>query len=202
MYLFGASGHAKVVVDIFKSNNIKIKGFFDDDQSKQKVDGVDIIGAIEEHTEVYNPCIISIGDNRIRKRVVERLQKALYHRVIHSRAIVAEPEFVGVGTVVMAGAVINPATTVGKHCIINTSASVDHDCQIEDFVHIAPNATLCGGITVGEGSLIGSGATVVPNISIGKWATIGAGTVVISDIPDYATVVGNPGRVLKINKSD
>ena len=68
----------------------------------------------------------------------------------------------------------------------------------EDFVHIAPNSTLCGGIRVGEGTLIGSGATIIPNISIGKWAVVGAGSVVVSDIPDYAVVVGNPGKVIKI----
>lgn len=202
MYLFGASGHAKVIVDILKSSGINVKGFFDDDLSKQRLEGVEVLGVTEAHNEFHNPCIISIGDNEIRKKVVEKLQKAMYYTAIHNRAIVAGTESIGEGTVIMAGAVINPSTKIGKHCIINTSASVDHDCDIKDFVHIAPNATLCGGITVGEGALIGSGATVIPNVSIGKWATIGAGTVVISDIPDYATVVGNPGRILKINKSN
>ncbi len=95
---------------------------------------------------------------------------------------------------------INVDTKIGKHCIINTAASIDHECVLEDFVHISPNATLSGGVYVGEGTHIGSGAVIVPNIKIGKWATIGAGAVIIRDVPDYATVVGNPGRIIKTDK--
>ena len=83
--------------------------------------------------------------------------------------------------------------------IINTSCSIDHDCTLEDYVHVSPNATLCGTILVGEGTHIGAGATIIPNISIGKWVTIGAGAVIIENVPDHAVVVGNPGRIIKYN---
>jgi acetyltransferase EpsM len=98
----------------------------------------------------------------------------------------------------MAGVTINSTVSIGKHCIINTNASVDHDCLLEDFVHVSPNATLCGGVRIGEGTHIGASAVVIPEIKIGQWVTVGAGSVVINDIPDYATVVGNPARIIKL----
>jgi acetyltransferase EpsM len=83
------------------------------------------------------------------------------------------------------------------NCIINTNASVDHHCIIEDFVHIAPSSTLCGNVKVGEGSHVGAGSTIIQNIRIGKWCVIGAGAVITKDIPDYSLVVGVPGKIIK-----
>lgn len=86
--------------------------------------------------------------------------------------------------------------------IVNTGASVDHDCKIDDFVHISPRATLCGNVIVGEGTQVGAASVIIPGIKIGKWCTIGAGTVIIRDVPDYAVVVGNPGKVIKFNNQN
>jgi acetyltransferase EpsM len=71
---------------------------------------------------------------------------------------------------------------------------------VADFVHISPNAALAGNVKVGEGTQVGIGACVMQNITIGKWATIGAGAVIIRDVPDYAVVVGNPGRIVRMNQ--
>jgi acetyltransferase EpsM len=97
----------------------------------------------------------------------------------------------------MPGVTVNSSTTIGAHCILNTNSSIDHDCILDNYVHISPNATLCGGISIGEGTHIGAGAVVIPGIKIGKWCTIGAGSVIINNIPDYSTVVGNPGKIIK-----
>jgi acetyltransferase EpsM len=94
--------------------------------------------------------------------------------------------------------VIQAGAAIGSHCIINTSASIDHDCVLADFVHVSPNATISGNVTVGEGTHIGAGATIIQGVTIGKWCTIGAGAVVIRDVPDNATVVGVPGKIIKI----
>ena len=96
----------------------------------------------------------------------------------------------------MANAVINAGATIGKHCIVNTAAVIEHDCILEDFVHISPNTTITGSVTVGEGTHIGAGAIVLPNIKIGNWATVGAAALVLKEVPDFATVVGNPARIL------
>ena len=84
----------------------------------------------------------------------------------------------------MQGTVVQSGATVGKHCILNTGASVDHECCIEDFVHISPQATLCGNVHIGEGAWIGASAVVIPGVKIGKWSIIGAGSVVVEDVPD------------------
>jgi acetyltransferase-like isoleucine patch superfamily enzyme len=65
-------------------------------------------------------------------------------------------------------------------------------------VHLAPGATLCGLVSVGDGAMIATGATVLPRIKIGQGATVGGGAVVVKDVPDYAVVVGNPARVIRI----
>jgi sugar O-acyltransferase (sialic acid O-acetyltransferase NeuD family) len=96
----------------------------------------------------------------------------------------------------MPSVVINRATKIGHHCIVNSNATVEHDCQIDDFVHIAPGVTICGGVTVGEETLVGANATVLPNCVIGKNVIIGAGTVVTKNIPDNTLVMGVPGKII------
>ena len=193
MYLYGASGHAKVIVDILQSNGKKITGMIDDNPAINELVGYPVYHELENPS----PVIVSIGDNRIRRKVVEKLQDVEFETAVHTSAIVSPKSEIGEGTVVMQGAIIQSSVVIEKHCIINTGASIDHDCKIADFVHISPHATLCGNVTVGEGTWIGAGAVVIPGIRIGKWAKVGAGSVVIKDIPDNVVVVGNPARILR-----
>jgi acetyltransferase EpsM len=197
MYLFGASGHAKVIVDILLSKGIEVMGFYDEDDAKKELWGIPVIGKTKDFGNSTEACIVSIGKNDTRKKVVQQLPKAAFGTAIHKSSIIGSNVEIGDGTVVMAGTIINADTEIGKHVIINTSASVDHDCILDDFTHIAPNASLCGGVEVGEGTLIGAGATVIPLVKIGKWCTIGAGAVVVEDIPNNSVVVGNPAKVIK-----
>ena len=195
MNLYGASGHAKVIIDILKRSKIEVSKIFDDDENINKLLGYKVTLFNKSNKEDH--FIISIGNNRIRKSISQKLDAA-FGKAIHPESIIDPTVTIHEGTVIMAGVVINSSVKIGKHGIINTSSSVDHDCILGNFVHISPNATLCGGITVGEGTQIGAGSTIIPGITIGKWCTIGAGTVVIKDVPDGATVVGNPGRVLSL----
>ena len=194
MNLYGASGHAKVVIDILKRSNKMINVILDDNPSIKKISGMDVVHKTDMKL-TQEEFIITVGNNKTRKQIVDRLNKN-YGKAIHPKAIIDPTVKIDDGTVIMAGSVINSSTQIGKHCIINTSSSIDHDCNLEDFVHISPNATICGGIQIGEGSHIGAGAIVIPNLKIGKWCTIGAGAVIIKDVPDGVTVVGNPGRVV------
>lgn len=187
--LFGASGHAKVIIDIINAQGNLIGYLYDDKPHCSDIQGYRVLKASE--AIVSGPLIISIGSNRARKIISERYRLE-YAKAIHPNAIVSSSAQIGAGSVVMHGAIIQSDTLIGRHCIINTGASVDHECKIGDFVHISPHATLCGNVQVGEGSWIGAGTTVIPGIKIGKWCTIGAGSVVINDIPDNTTVVGNP----------
>lgn len=198
MYLFGASGHAKVIIEILEKSGVQIKGLFDDNRTINKLFNYDCT----EYLQVkYSSelLIISIGDNKIRKAIVDRIGHLNYGKAIDIDSLVSKRVAIGVGSVVMPGSIINSDTHIGKHCIINTNASLDHDCNLSDFVHISPGCSLSGGITVGEGTHIGTGSSIIPNIKIGKWCIIGSGSVIIRDIPDYSVVVGNPGKIIKKN---
>lgn len=194
MYLYGASGHGKVIAEIAEINNKHVEGFIDENPSIKNIWNYKVYAQIPQDAKEM---IISIGDNHTRKLIYEANMQMIYPNLIHTSANLSQKLKIGKGTVMMAGSSVNSDTQIGMHCIINTNASVDHDCLLEDFVHISPNAALAGGVSVGEGSHIGIGASVIQGIKIGKWATVGAGTVVIADIPDFAVAVGNPAKVLK-----
>ena len=198
MYLFGASGHAKVIIDSLKASGKKISGLFDDNPDVKKLLEYSVYGSFDQNRLGDEELIISVGLNHIRKKIVEKLPEHIrYGKAVHPSAVISEYAFLGEGTVVMQGAIIQSSVSIGRHCIINTAASVDHDCLIDDFVHISPNATLCGAVSVGEGSQVGAGAVVIPGIKIGKWSLVAAGAVVMRDVPDNVLVLGNPARVVK-----
>jgi len=200
MYLYGASGHSKVIIDIVRSStNKQIEGVFDDNIAIKTVLEYPVSKFDNYKFDASNELIISIGNNKFRKNIADKIN-ANYINIFHKTAVVSTFSKIGKGTVVMPVAVVNSATVIGKHCIINSRAVVEHDCILGDFVHISPNASIAGNVEIGIGSHIGIGATVIQGIKIGKWVTVGAGAVVLKDIPDNATVVGNPAKVIKINR--
>ncbi|MFR9669534.1 MAG: acetyltransferase [Rikenellaceae bacterium] len=198
MYLYGASGHAKVILDILRANEVKVTALIDDNRELSSLSGFPVLH--NKRTDI-SPLIISIGNNEIRKKIATTLV-AEYAVAIHPSAIISDSVTIGCGSVVMQGAIIQIDSKIGEHTIINSGASIDHDCKIGSFTHIAPHSTLCGDVTVGEGAWIGAGATVIQGIKIGKWATVGAGAVVIKDVPDYAVVAGVPAKVIKYKNQE
>lgn len=200
MYLYGASGHCKVVIEAIKSSKEdKVVAVFDDNSKNDFILSIPILNPKEVNFSDFNPFIVTIGNNSIRKKIVQNLE-ASYIKAIDSSAIISESAQIGEGSVVLAGAIINAEAKIGKHCIINSGSVIEHDCIIEDFAHVSPNAALAGNVFVGEGSHIGIGAVVIQGIKIGKWCVIGAGAVLIKDVPDYAVVVGNPGKIIKFQE--
>ena len=190
MVLYGASGHAKVIIDILEANGEKIDFIVDDNPELKELLGYEVM----RNTGYYDKMIIAIGSCQTRESVVDSIEVIKYLTAVHPSAVVSPRARLGDGTVVMQGAVVQSCARIGKHCIVNTGASVDHDCVIGDFVHIAPHATVLGGVKVGRGSWIGAGSVVKQNVTIGSNCMIGAGAVVICDVPDGATVVGVPGK--------
>lgn len=199
-FIFGASGHGKVIAELAQNSKHKINAIFDDNPKQNCFGEIPIFNTVDLlNLEVTSKLIIGIGNNLIRKKISERFKNFEFFVLIHKKARVSISSKIGEGTAVMVNAIVNAEAKIGKHVIVNTSAIIEHDCIIEDFVHISPGVILSGNVTIGEGTHIGSGATIIPGITIGKWCVIGAGTVIISDIPDGATVVGNPGRIIKYN---
>ena len=202
IYLFGASGHCKVVLDLLASTaEFIVKGIVDDQPCREELYGIPVLHTDNVGTFSDKEFIVTIGNNSTRKKIVTQLS-AVYPIAVHTKATVSAHVLLGEGTVIMAGVVVNPDVVIGAHCIINTAAVIEHDCKIGNYVHVSPNAALAGNVTIGEGTHIGIGAIVIQGVTIGKWATIGAGAILIDDVPDYAVVVGNPGKIIKYNSKD
>lgn len=196
-YIIGAGGHASVMLDILKNNNIKIKGFFADYPKEPKL-GYPILGDVNDAVNYSNDSkfIIAIGDNQARMQISKKLCSINYFSIVHSSAIIGSNVKIGDGTSVFPNAVINSGATIGNHVIVNSSVTIEHDCSIGNYVHISPRAVLCGHVNVGENTWIGAGATIIDKISIGKNVIVGAGSVVIRDIPDGMKMAGVPAHEL------
>lgn len=192
--IIGASGHGKVIADIAKRIGYCEIVFFDDDESIHECGGYPVVGKSSEAGTIDADVIVGIGNADIRKRIQESIPHEKLVTLIHPDAVVAEDVVIDKGTVVMAGAVINPGVRIGKGCIINTCSSVDHDCIVDDFVHVAVGSHLCGTVNVGAGTWIGAGVIVNNNVFICPDCMIGAGAVVIKDITENGTYVGVPAR--------
>lgn len=196
-FLYGAGGHAKVILDILQAQGIGVDCVCDDNLAGTEFCGLPVVC----RTDVTGgTAIVSIGKNTVRRKIVENLQargKVCFATAIHPSAVISSSAKVGVGTVIMPGALVNADASVGMHCIVNTGASIDHDCRIGDFAHISPHATLCGNVSVGAGTWVGAGATIIQGVSVGENCLVGAGAVVIKDVPANTVVVGVPARALE-----
>ncbi|MEX2428330.1 MAG: acetyltransferase [Bacteroidales bacterium] len=201
MNLYGASGHAKVIIDIASQLSIEIEGIIDDNGEINELSGYPVyLPSKYIPSELADDkWIISIGDNYTRKKVYEKKMLNYHEALIHPTAVITPHSELLEGTVVMANVTINVDVEIGRHCIINTACVIDHDSKIFDFVHVSPNASITGGVHIGEGTHVGTGATILPGVKIGKWAIIGAGSVILRDVKDYDVVVGNPGKILRQN---
>jgi len=199
--LLGGGGHAKVVIDAIKeAGGFTIYGIADPKLKKgASILGVPVIGTDEILAKLIKQGIKdafvsvgSIGDCEVRKKLCNNVKKIGYRLPVikHPKAVIAKDVELKEGAFIAAGVVVNPGTKIGRNAIINTSASIDHDCEIGDFVHIAPGAVLSGGVKVGDETHIGTGAAVIQNLTIGKRCTIGAGQTIRHDMADGSKSFG------------
>lgn len=205
--IIGAGGHGKVVLDILKSGDqYRAMGFVDADPklTGTRVCGLPVFGAvhllsrlIREHR--IGAVIIAIGDNRARASYAKAVDDARIRLInaIHKSAVISPTAVFGRNVVVAANAVVCTETKVGDFSIINTGATVDHECELGQAVHICPGAHLAGRVRVEDNAFVGLGANVIQCLRIGSGAIIGAGAVVLTDIPAGSTAVGVPARVIK-----
>lgn len=194
----GGGEHAKVVLDCLLDQGANVLALFDP-KYQGELFGVVQRGQYDPSFAPSASALIAIGDNAVRKKVAG-ITRHSFTNAIHSSAIISRRAKLGHGCMVLHGAIIQAQTVIGDHVIINTAASIDHDCDIDNFVHVAPRAVLCGRVKVREGALIGAGAVVLPGITIGAWTTIGAGAVVTKDVAAGEVLVGNPASKIHSSK--
>ncbi len=197
MLLYGAGGHAKVLISCVRSSRMNIRGIFDDNPEIKDLLGTPVLGKYDESLMPEEGMTISIGNNAIRKQIAGKVSHC-FRVITHPSALIDPNVHIGQGTVCLHRCVIQSGATIGCHVIINTGTIVEHDCRIGDFVHLAPGVVICGNVSIGEGTLIGAGSVVIPNILIGRNCLVAAGSVVTSNILDNAIVRGNPARIIRI----
>ncbi|WP_428909850.1 acetyltransferase [Niallia sp. Krafla_26] len=199
LLIIGASGHGKVVADIaLKMSKWNRIAFVDDNESLTSSMGFEIVGKTFDafnYIDEYD-IFVAIGDNRTRETLQKTLEikEASIPTLIHPSAVLGEEVELESGTVIMAGAVVNCCTKIGKGCIINTGVTIDHDNVLEDFVHVSPGAHVAGTVKVGKGSWLGVGCTIKNNVSITAHCMVGAGATIVKDITDPGTYIGVPAR--------
>lgn len=206
--ILGSGGHAKVIISALLLNwPGAAVNVYDDDPDKEgkflcignhsfgirSTSELEQIRQDQSHMEAF----LAVGDNRSRERMCRALSdRVKWHPgMIHPQAIVAKDVVLSVGVVVLAGAVVQTGTRVGAHSIVNSRASVDHDCQIGCFAHVGPGAVLCGHVAANEGSFLGAGCTVKQCLSVGPWCTLGMGACLTrSMVTPNETWIGVPAR--------
>lgn len=203
--IIGYSGHAYVIIDIFLSAGRLVTAYCDSEEKSRNPYHLQYLGKESEVIRKLKKYdfFTCVGHNGIREKIHMQLAEHLGNPInaIHPSAVISSSVSLGDGVMIAANATINPLVELGKGVICNTNSSIDHECIIGDFAHIAPGAVLCGNVKVGKGSFVGANAVIRQGITIGNNVMIGAGTVVIRDIPDNVTVVGNPQKVLAKNEA-
>lgn len=201
--ILGASGHGKVVADIAECQGWEQVSFFDDAWPKKLENGAwSVVGdsyLLLQRLSDFSGVAVAIGDNTVRLNKLNMFKQAgaPLPALVHPSAVVSRYSFIDDAVVIVAGAVINADARVRFGTVINTSASVGHDCDLGEGCHICPGVRLAGGVEVGSCSWVGVGTSVRQLVKIGSNVVIGAGAAVVSDIENGAIAVGVPARIVR-----
>ena len=213
LMIYGGTGQAKILRAIVEYYGSSVSAVIDDPPGLQSpLPDVPIYEGwegfklwIKEQNREKTGFLIAIGNPHGRVRL--RLHEALVAEglqavtIAHPTAWIDKNVKIDEGSQILAGAIVLSETVIGKQCIINTKASVDHENILEAGVEVAPGATLCGLVKVGVNGWICAGATVLPRISVGADSVVGAGAVVTKDVSDGVTVAGIPARPIKKHRT-
>lgn len=201
--VIGYSGHAYVVIDVLMAMGYTMAGYYEREEKtrnpyKLQYLGKEAVYNIDEQLK-HLAYFVCIGDNHLRKNIYEKLEGSQGHTInaIHPQSIISPTAQLAenTGILIAPNAVLNACSSIGKGTICNTSSVIEHDCDVGEFCHIAPGATLCGNVQVGNLSFVGANAVVKQGVNIGVNVTIGAGAVILKDVPDNTVVVGSPERM-------
>ena len=204
LLIIGAGGHGKVVAEsAAKMGRWSEIAFLDDKfPSLNSILNWSVIGTLQQMEELqskYSDCVVAIGDNAFRLKLIKKCLKLGYSlpSIIHPSSFISSFVSLGAGCVAFARTVVNPDSRIDDGCILNTGVIVDHDCVLGEGVHLASGVSLAGGVCIGRESLIGVGASVNPYTVIGENVIVAAGSVVTKNVGNNVMVAGVPAKVIK-----
>jgi len=205
--IIGAGTQGQVYFSYLKEAGVNIIGFMDDnpDLEGEEVLGVPVLGKykdlfLEEFKKKIDDVYCPIGNNAIRQEYLSTLKKEGYGipGFLHHTVSIAPDVTIGEAVYMLAGNIVMPHTTIGNYIMINMDSTIAHHVTLDDGVFMSSGVNIGALMHVKENAYIGMGVTAMTGVKeIGKDTLIGAGTVIIRDVPDYTTVVGNPGRIIK-----
>ncbi len=217
LLIIGAGNHAKVILsEILKIKKYSVIGFVDDKKSKRKMlfnfknKTYDYLGNYLNFLKNQKinklEAILAIGSNYSREAMYNKIKKKFknlkWAKIISKDAIISKDIKIGEGSVVMSGCVLNSGTTLGKHCFVNTSSSIDHDNQFQDFSSVGPGVTTGGNVSLNKNSYIGIGTTVMHNITIKENTVIGGNSFVNKNCSSYSVYYGSPAKKIRKRKKN
>ena len=166
--------------------------------SAQFINDVDLLASRIPTVTHYIVCI-GAEHGYARSMTGEYLQRLGLKPInlIHHKSFVEPTTSVGMGCLIMPCAVIHKFSSIGNHAIINTSATIDHECIIGDGVHIMGSAAITGKVEIGNYATVGTSATILPSVKVGTGAFVGAGAIVTRDVEPYSVVAGVPAKYLR-----
>lgn len=208
LVIIGAGGHAAVLAEILMTRGRKIVAVVSPEVitdnsplagiNRIKTDEALLTAYFPEQVELVNGMGATPG-NDLHSRLFDYFSEHGYHfeSVISPDAIVSKYARLADGVQIMSGAIVQTNASISMNCIINSGAIIEHDCYIGAHNHIAPNATLSGGVITETQVHVGTGANVIQSIKIGEQAVIGAGCTVVRDVPAKQVIVPARSRILR-----
>ena len=210
--IFGSSGYSKKIVSIAEMSGFKIAGFIDSFRlSGEETLGYKVLGKEQDLPSLIDKyqiegIFIGVCDNYLRSKLAEKVAAILpgleFITLIHPNAAIARNVIIGRGSVIMAGAVIEPDTKVGDFCLLNIHSILSHDCVMNSFSSLGPKAAVAGHCNIGCYTSINIGSTIINKIDIGMHTVVCAGSCVVKDIPSFKVAAGHPARVIRERQPD
>ena len=203
VYIFGYSGHAYVLIESMLALGYTILGYFDKSEAKINPYNIPYCGfELDVHLKLHVQdayVFPTVGEHIIREKLVHLFTKENLKQfvLIDQSAQISKTAAIGMSTYIGKNAVVNAISTLGVGVIINTNAVVEHECEVHDFVHLAPSSTIAGNVKIGKSSFLGANSVCKQNTTIGANCVLGAGSVVLKNIPDGETWVGNPAKKIR-----
>ena len=201
IFLIGAGGFSKQVIDIYKSRNVNIMGIFDNFKSGLFYRNVPILGRIESIKNTIpkdENVFITFGDSITRENIYNEFNNRYnYPNCIDKSAHIGCESKIGIGNYIGVKTVIGEESYIGNFNFINNLTLTSHDSKIGNFNHLAPSTILLGNSSIGNANFFGAGCIIIPKVSISDNNIFGAASLINKNITERGTYVGAPVKKIK-----